>query len=99
MFAASGPPCYSRNMTQLNPIWQRQITKTEVLIDAYSTAIEAIVGGGSQSYTLDTGQSRQTVTKLDLDKLDSALDALYNRLATLEARVHGCGVMVAGPRY
>ena len=78
---------------------QERITATKALIVKYETAVDAIVTGGVESYTLDTGQSRQTVTKLDIDRLNKALDTLYNRCATLEARLTGSGSTTARPGW
>lgn len=67
---------------------QDRITAVKAQIIAYETAILALTTGGIASYTLNTGQTTQTVTKLDIEKMDKAVDSLMNRLATLEAR---CG--------
>lgn len=68
----------------------QRITATKALIVAYEDALTALAtAGGVQSYTLDTGQDRQTVTRADLPALNQMIDSLYNRLATLEARVYG----------
>lgn len=77
---------------------QARITATEALITAYEAALLALGTGGVQSYTLDTGQSRQTVTKLDLPALQRTLDSLYNRLVTLQARLSG-GTVMAVPAW
>ena len=76
-----------------------RIEATKKLIVAYEQAIEALSGLGAQSYTLDTGQSRQTVTRLDLRALNSTLDSLYNRHATLNARLHGSGSIYMRPGW
>ena len=68
---------------------QDRITATKAQIVAYEAAILALGTNGVQSYKLDTGQTIQTVTKLDLDDLNSVLDGRYNRCATLEARLNG----------
>jgi len=78
---------------------QNRITATQTMIDAYEDAVTALGVGGAQSYTLDTGQTRQTVTKLDLIALQKTIDALYNRCATLEARLNGSGVLAARPAW
>ena len=75
-----------------------RIAKTKVLIEAYEDASTALASG-VQSYTLDTGQSRQTVTKLDLKDLNSMLDSLYNRLCVMEARLNGSGTTIARPGF
>jgi len=67
---------------------EARITSTKAQIVAYEDAATALASG-VQSYTLDTGQSRQTVTKLDLNAIQNTIDALYNRCATLEARLNG----------
>ena len=79
--------------------WIDQITAVKNIIAAYNTAILALTVGGVQSYTLDTGQSRQTVTKQDLKNMNETRQSLLNEVATLEARVYGCGVTIARPAY
>ena len=65
-----------------------EATKSAVL--AYEGAVLALgVSGGVESYELDTGQDRQRVTRSSIPALNRMLDGLYNRLATLEARVYG----------
>ncbi len=67
-----------------------RITATKAQIVAYEDALLAFgTNGAIQSYTLDTGQSRQTVTRADLSTMNKVLDGLYNRCATLEARLTG----------
>jgi len=77
---------------------EARITATKAQIVAYETAADALATGGIQSYTLDTGQTRQTVTRLDLAALQKTIDSLYNRCATLEARLNG-GTLTARPAW
>ena len=76
---------------------QSRIDATQQQIIAYENAATALAQG-VQSYTLDTGQTRQIVTKLDLKDLQSTLDSLYNRCATLSARLNG-GSVTATPAW
>jgi len=78
---------------------QERITKTKALIELYEDAITAIATNGAQSYLLDTGQSRQSVTKLDLPNLQKGLDSLYNRLCMLQARLDGNNSGIAIPGW
>lgn len=78
---------------------QTRITNTESQICAYEGAIEALVVQGVASYTLDTGQTTQTVTKLNLSGLQKSLDALYNRRATMLARCNGAGNTHSRPAW
>jgi len=79
--------------------WQDRLVATEALIAAYEDAVTALVAGQIQSYELDTGQGKQKVTKLDVAKLQDQIDSLYNRRATLYARVNGGGVVQGRPAW
>ena len=70
--------------------WSDQLTAVKAMILVYNAAILALAINGVQSYQLDTGQTRQFVTKLNLASLRTTRDALLNEVATLEARL-GCG--------
>ena len=79
---------------------QNRITVTEAMIVAYEDAITALVAGGmTMSYTLDTGQDRQVVTRNDIGGLQKQLDALYNRLSTMCVRLKGGGSVTARPAW
>lgn len=78
---------------------QDRITATKALIVAYETASLGLASGSIQSYTLDTGQSRQTVTKMNVIELTRAIDSLYNLCATLEARLNGSGTVHVRPLW
>jgi hypothetical protein len=68
-----------------------RIARTKELIVLVEDALDALSTGAVLSYSLDTGQSRQTVTKQSIGSLRIYLDSLENRLATLTAR--RCGTM------
>ena len=78
---------------------QARIDATKLQIVAYEDASLGLASGAIQSYTLDTGQSRQTVTKLELSVLQKAINGLYNRCATLEARLNRSGVLTVRPGW
>lgn len=82
-----------------NTFLQERIAATEALIVVYEDALTALVTGGIQRYNLDTGQTRQDVTKIDVPKLNAQLDGLYNRLATQQARLDGSGVTIVRPAF
>lgn len=77
---------------------QASLTATLATITAYEAAQLALGIGGIQSYTLDTGQTRQIVTKLDLADIQKVLSSLYNTAATLTARLNGA-VSIARPAW
>jgi hypothetical protein len=79
--------------------WQTRLTAVEAEILAIEAAILALTTGGVVSYTLDTGQTRQLVTKLDLPGLDKMLDSALNRYATIQARCTGSGVVNVRPCF
>ena len=72
-----------------------RIIATQNMIDTYEAAMLDLGSGSIQSYTLDTGQNRQTVVKMNITEMRRMVDQLYNRLATLEARLFGASIMSA----
>ena len=78
---------------------QARIDATKLQIVAFEDAAFAIGTGTIESYIMDTGQTRQNVTKLNLHLLSKAIDGLYNRCATLEARLNGSGVIIGKPGW
>lgn len=70
-----------------------RIAATKLQIVAQEEAMLNLSSGAISSYTIDTGQTKQTVTKSNISTLSSSLDSLYNRLVTLQARA-GCGGVV-----
>ena len=79
--------------------WDEQLTKAKESLAAYQAAELALLTGGVQEYLLDTGQNIQRVKKFDLPSLSKSIDALMNRVATLETRCTGCGVHTGAPDY
>ena len=76
-----------------------RIVKTKALIIATEDAVTALVSGTIQEYRLDTSQSHQVVKKIDVPMLMAQIDSLYNRCATLEARVNSTGVTHVRPAW
>lgn len=58
-----------------------------------------ILSGAISSYSLDTGQTRQSVTSFNISELRNYIDSLYNRLSTLEARLYGSGSVTTRPDW
>lgn len=77
---------------------EARIAKTEELIEAIEDAILALTGG-AQSYTLNTGQTTQSVTKASLGSLRLQLDSLENRRAVLKQRLCGNGTTHVVPGF
>lgn len=76
-----------------------QIEAAQDAILAYNAALVALGTTGIQSYTLDTGQSKQTVTRSNLTEINNVINSLNNRIATLTARRDGCGVFTGRPAW
>ncbi len=73
--------------------WSDQLAAAKKSAIAIQAAIDALTIGGVQTYQLDTGQTRQLVTKMNLTSLNTVLQSTLNRVATLEARLVGCNVI------
>lgn len=76
-----------------------RITAIEAIILVYEAAILALAVDGIQDYDLDTGQTRQKVTKLDLDHLNKVLHSLYNQLTIFQVRLNGGGSIIGKPQW
>lgn len=77
---------------------EARIVKTKTLIEGYEDGLLALATG-AQTYSLDTGQTRQTVTKANVASMRDALGVLENRLATLEQRRYGCRSVHVRPGF
>ena len=76
-----------------------RIDTIKLRIVAYEDAARALATDGTQLYTLDTGQSKITVTKLDLANIRATIDGLMNQLVVYEARLTGNGVLIVRPGF
>ncbi len=76
-----------------------RIEKTKEMIVALEAAILALTSSNIQSFTLDTGQTREVVQKRDISRLEMTLEELYSRLSNLEERLTGCGVFNVVPGW
>lgn len=66
---------------------ENEYQNVKALIYAYDQAISALLTGTHQSYQLDTGQSSQRVTRLNLAELQSTRASLLNELNSLASRL------------
>lgn len=64
--------------------WSAELLNARDRLYKLNLAISAITTGGHQSYELDTGQSRQRVTRFDLPQLFSQVDDLMEQIRRLE---------------
>ncbi len=76
-----------------------RIAQMKAVIAAYWDAILFLGANPKASYSLDTGQTRQTVQYANLTSLRDTLNSLENQLAVFVAR-HCCGgSVIARPAY
>lgn len=68
---------------------KQRIVKVKEQILLLDDAISSIITGAVESYTLDTGETRQTVTRANLATYQRQQAELENRLATLQQRLDG----------
>jgi hypothetical protein len=71
----------------------QEIADTKALIAAYRTALLAMADG-RYSYSFNTGQTTQTVTRANIGEVRRTLDWLNTDLARLRALKCGPGVHV-----
>lgn len=78
---------------------RERLEKDKAALLALDEAIAGLLDGSIQSYTLDTTQSRQTVTKQQIGSLYSQQAKLIARIETLYARLCGGGEVVIRPGF
>ena len=71
----------------------------EARIVQYETAIAALQDATVESYTLDTGQTTQKVTRADVDRLQATLDGMLSSLSDMCNRLSGTGVFIGRPAF
>lgn len=77
---------------------EQRIAAKKALVIAYEAALTALAGG-AQTYSLDTGQTRQTVSKVNLTEVRNAIAQLESDIVTLQMRLNGCGRFVVRPGW
>lgn len=78
---------------------ERRIEQTRAMIEQYEDALLKLSGDGVMSYTLDTGQTRQVVTKQNLTEIRNALASAENRLRMLQNDLNCGGAFTAKPGW
>ena len=76
-----------------------RIESIKASLAAAQDAELAILAGTVQSYSIDTGQDRQSAVKLNLTELRKYIDGLLTQLCALEARVNGGAAIIARPHW
>lgn len=85
-------------MSTCKTFMDERIAATKLAIIAYEAAAMSL-GSGVQSYMLDTGQTQQKVTRVDIADIQRTIDSLYNRLSTLCARATGSNAITMRPDW
>jgi hypothetical protein len=74
----------------MRAFWQGRLDAAMARALVMETALDSLVSGGIQSYQLDTGATRQLVTRANLATLRDSLESTYSLISTLSNRL-GCG--------
>ena len=89
----------------LDQFWSDELENAKILLVEVEKAIKAltsdmVASGGVQSYTLNTGQDSQTVTRADVSQLYAKREALLKSIDDLERKLglHG-GARIIVPAY
>jgi hypothetical protein len=77
---------------------EARIAAKKAAIEAFEAATLALAGG-AQSYSLDTGQTRQVVTKANLSEMRIMISKLESDISTLQQRLNGCGRFQVRPGW
>ena len=74
-----------------------QLPALEALILEYQNAALDLATNRIQSFSFDTGQTKEVVTKANITELENVIDQLYNRYVVLCNRCAGGNVVIARP--
>lgn len=77
---------------------EQRIAAKKAAILAFEAALMAIAGG-AQTYSIDTGQTRQTVTKANVSEMRIMISKLESDISTLQQRLNGCGRFQVRPGW
>jgi len=78
---------------------EAEIATTTLILTALGAAILALADPTVSSYSLDTGQTSQTVRRQDLPALYKQRTALQGELCALQARLSGSGAVQVRPWF
>ncbi len=78
---------------------QTQLTNAKAQLTQLETAIAAILDPTVRSYSIDTGQTVQTLRRHDLPDLYESIASLENRICTLTVRLAGSGGALGVPAW
>jgi len=76
-----------------------RIAAVEAQIIAFEAAMLALGNDNIQAYTLDTGQSIQKVTRLDIEWMTNVINSLYNQHTVMTARMNRSGAIIGHPSW
>ena len=79
---------------------RENLANVKAQIRAYDAALLAFASNGAiQQYTLDTGQTRQVVSRADIGSLRLLRHSLFNEYSVMCTRLNGGGTTVVSPCY
>lgn len=67
--------------------WENQLSNLKILLYRTTEAIQALTTGNHKAYKLDTGQSTQEVTRLDLGVLRDNITEYTSQIQDLEIKL------------
>lgn len=78
---------------------EERITKIKERIIAYEDAMLAISSGAIEEYRIDTGQTKTTVKKSNINTLQDVIDRMLNQLCVYQTRLNGGGTVTVQPAW
>lgn len=79
--------------------WQARIATLQALVAAYDAALLAFATTGVQQYTVDTGQTKQTVMRAEIASLQGVRNRLLSELDDMGARCGDGSVSYVSPDF
>lgn len=78
---------------------QTRIDRTKALIIAYEDCLLALASNKNKSYSINTGQTTETVSQKDIPSVQSLLETLYSQLDYFDAMLSGTVSTIVVPGF
>ena len=74
--------------------WLDQLTEAKAQLTLINAAIRFLYANPHKSYSLDTGQGTQQVSRPDMDSLQNQKRGLQNEISEIDARCNGASQQI-----
>lgn len=86
-------------MSSIDDFLRERLAAKKARLLELETVLSKIAASEFQTHSLDTGQSRQSMTTHSVSQIRTTIADLESDIVILEARLNGCGVSQGRPGW